>query len=347
MVQLSDLFSDPQYFPYRIEPSQNLMEFVAASRDELSSASFLDDRFATTERRRIGCQLAEAESHFGSAGFAQQSPVHYLFHTGFCCSTLLARCLDMPGVSLSLKEPVALESLGYAKRSHDPMFADPRRRRGVLEMLSYLYSRPNTRSEAVLIKPTHFINNLLPDILELTDARLVLLYGDLRNFLISVLKKGEEGRAYGRRLFYLSRMDDGLASQIDVDLAIQSNDLQIAAIAHLDQLSVFRKCLAAFGPRRVRSLKVDHFLADPAGTLSRLADYLGLDVADGVFGEIAGSRLFRENAKAPGSAYSPERRLEESRIIEERNFLALEIVETWCGTISDEPVRGGDLLHPI
>ena len=36
---------------------------------------------------------------------AEARPIHFIFHTGYCCSTLLCRALDVPGVSMALKEP--------------------------------------------------------------------------------------------------------------------------------------------------------------------------------------------------------------------------------------------------
>src|SRR4029079_6172288 len=116
---------------------------------------------------------------------------------------------------------------------------------------------------AVLIKPSNIVNNLIDDALAaLPDRKVVLLYSDLRSFLVSVLKKGEQGRGFVRRLCLSFSLDVAEARDVPARELLQMTDLQMAAAVWLMQMQLLERQLKR-RDARVRTLDAAVFLSDP------------------------------------------------------------------------------------
>jgi hypothetical protein len=95
-------------------------------------------------------------------------PLHFIFHTAFCCSTLLTRALDIPGVSMGIKEPGVLTHFAYDS-------ALGRQPPGAIAALSVtldLLSRPLSPGETQIIKPSTPGNHLMPQMLHASAQML-------------------------------------------------------------------------------------------------------------------------------------------------------------------------------
>ena len=92
--------------------------FLRMNRDGYTRSSFLDKRTITVDGTVYGAPLANLLDRFHEARPAPR-PINYIFHTAFCGSTLLSRCLDRSGVCLAYKEPFVLHQLCFVRRQ-DP-----------------------------------------------------------------------------------------------------------------------------------------------------------------------------------------------------------------------------------
>ncbi len=107
---------DPLWFPDRYDPGHDAVHFRRLTRDDHRAATFLTDEYLPADGPRMVVRRAEAIAAAPVAG-----PVHYIFHSAFCCSTLLARAFDAPGAAMGLKEPVVLNDLiGWKGRGATP-----------------------------------------------------------------------------------------------------------------------------------------------------------------------------------------------------------------------------------
>ena len=181
MSDAKTLAADPHWLPHRIDPVAGTMEFLRVERAALADTGFLADR--TGETRAL--PLAEVQRLSPATG-----PLHFIFHTAFCRSTLLVRALDIPGVSAGLSEPGIIASLVNAGQAGEPLIAP----------VTQLLARPWGEGEAVFVKPTNHANRLVPALMNAApQARAILMTNPLPSFLAAVIRKGMMGRRWGRQ----------------------------------------------------------------------------------------------------------------------------------------------------
>ncbi len=185
----ANVIGDPAWFPDNVDLNRGTFGFVQTGRDALSRQSFLDSRWDRSPLARVDIPIPIVAATLENL---HRPKLNFIWHTAFCCSTLIARCLDVAGQNLSLKEPQILIFLTEAKRAGHIASQD-----AAFKLLARHY-HPN---ESVLIKPTNAVNNLIPEAVHATDGRMLFLYSDCKSFLISIAKKGEMGRIFARKLF--------------------------------------------------------------------------------------------------------------------------------------------------
>ncbi len=258
---------DPLWLADRYDPGHDAVHFRYTPRDDHRAATFLTDEYLPTDAPRRVVRRADALAAGPVAG-----PVHYLFHSAFCCSTLLARAFDAPGAAMGLKEPVLLNDLvGWKGRggTHAEIAA-------VLDDGLTLLARPFGPGEAVVIKPSNVINGFASAMLTVRPAsRALLLHAPLRTYLGSIARKGMWGRLWARDLL-VKQIRDGTAwPGMTAEEFIGQTDLQAGAIGWLAQHALFTRLTARF-PDRVRTLDSAALMADPAAAMAALAALFGI-----------------------------------------------------------------------
>jgi hypothetical protein len=270
---------DPEWLAHRYVESKDAVQFVKLPRTGHACATFIIDEHLPPDLPRVEIGRREA-----MAAAPPPAPVHFIFHSAFCCSTLIARAFDCASVSTALKEPAIINDLvGWRRRG-----AAGRDVAEAFDSALTLLARPFGTGEAVIIKPSNIVNGLIPLLMALRpNAKAVLLHAPLPVFLTSVAKKGLDGRLWVRELLAGFRTD-GLLERLGFDdgQLFGQTDLQAAAVGWLAQQALFADVVAKFGPRVV-SLDSEALLDHPREAMDALAGLYGvagerLDVA-GVF----------------------------------------------------------------
>jgi hypothetical protein len=262
---------DPQWLAHRYDEAADAIRFLRCSREARAAAPFLtDEHLAGHPVAAMPRQTAAA-----AGGTAPVAPVGFIFHSAYCCSTLLANIFDLPGKAMALKEPQILNDMvGWRHRGADPAAVG-----AVLDTSLALLARPFAPGEAVIIKPSNVVNGLASAMLTLRpDAPAILLHAPLRAFITSIARKGMWGRLWVREL--LSRqLTDGM-----VDLGFEPRDyllhtdLQAAAVGWLAQQKLFAALIARW-PDRVRSLNSETLVAGPAQAVTAATKLFSVNVA--------------------------------------------------------------------
>lgn len=325
MTNPQSLAADPAWFPERLDWRRGIVRFAHMSRDVLAAEAFLDERAAPSAGARVDAPLDEVLAATPSG----RTP-RFIFHTAFCCSTLLARALDAPGFALTLKEPQITLDLASAMRV-DPRYRGEYGAR-VARTLFGLLARPHQGDEAIVVKPTN-VASILMRAAAAEGAPMILLYGGLRDFLISVLKKGEEGRAFFRKQYLSFAMDGAGLSGIEQRQAMGFTDLQIAALVWRHQIEAFAAMLAGPSPHAA-SLDYRRLLADPPSVLAASAHRLGLATPAELLDAAACGDIFSHNAKFSDRKFNAAQRDSEQLDVEARWKTELDLIENWTAPIT-------------
>ena len=232
---------------------------------------------------------------------ATPGPIHFLFHSAFCGSTMLVRAFDRQGVAMGLSEPPILNDVvGFRRRG-----AKPAAVARVADIATRLLARPFAPGEAAIVKPSSVINPLAELLLALRgEARAVFLFAPLETFLISVARKGLACRLWVRELADGYLTDNYLAALgITPHDVLRQTDLQVAATGWLAQHAHFTSLAAKLGPNRLRSLDANVLSADPAAALTATASHYGLALDPQAVSEIVAGPAFTRHSKS-GADYS-------------------------------------------
>ena len=333
---LHDVVMNPEWVPHTYDAEGTNLTFADVPREARSELTFLSDEdFAG----RFAKAAFPVPSVAAEVQAATRGPIHFIFHTSFCGSTLLARALDIPGASVALREPDVLINLANRlTRSDDGA------NRERLELVLKLLERPFAPDENVIVKPTNFANRLVEPLLAMRpDSRAVLLYSDVETFLRSLLKRGMFGRIFGRRMFAQVSNWSPLNLGYSAAELLQQTDVQIAALAWLKQIHHFDSIVRTF-PKRVFVCDAAKLLANPAQMIEQVQSLFGLRLIDSQVEEIASGPVFSKHSKFSDRDYDSIVRDEEHKAASETHAEELTMVVQWIEAVADQmgvPLRPG------
>lgn len=317
--------ADARWLAHRYDPANDAVQFIAVPRATHRNATFLTDEYLPAGTARLTLRRSDAVR-----AAPPPAPLHFIFHSAYCCSTLLARAADRPGWAMGLKEPVILNDIvGWRRRGGTgPDMAS------VLDDTLTLLARPFETGEAVVIKPSTVVNGLAAAMLTLRpQARAVLLYAPLRTYLGSIAKKGLDGRLWVRTLL-AGMLDDKL---VDFGFTIRDylgqTDLQVAAIGWLAHHRLFTQLVDRFGADRVRMLDSATLMADPKAAIAAIAQLYDRPLPVDAVDDIAGGPAFRTHSKS-GDAFTATDRIREHRDAAAVHGDEIEKVAQWSEAVA-------------
>ena len=280
---------DPDWLPHRYDPGHDAVHFLKLDREQAGRATFLIDKELPAGLPTV--VLGRAESMVPAPAPA---PLHLILHSGYCCSTLLARAFDRPGLATVLKEPTILNDLAGWRRRGDHAARVPAAAADMLRLLA----RPHAPGEAVIVKPSNVLNGMAAKLLDAHGAvNALLLHAPLPVYLGSILRKGMWGALWVREHLIGALQDDIMRLGFDRDAYLGQTDLQVAAMGWLAQQGVFQTLVRRFGPDRVRTIDSETLLARREEALTELAGLFGLGMSAQTAAEIAGGPVFARHSK--------------------------------------------------
>ncbi len=288
---IDSVIADGRWLAHRYDEAHDAVNFVHLSRDGHQRATFLTDSEIGDAPRLV---FTRAECLAAARALAPPAP-SFIFHSAYCCSTMLARAFDIPGVAMGVKEPQILNDV-VGLRLRD---GDPRQVAAALDAALWLLARPLASGEANVIKPSNLINSMIPAILAMQpDARALLLHAPLDAYLGSVARKEVMGRAWVRELMWkLIRLGQAERFGFTEEELYRHTDLQVAALGWLAQNALFADLASKHGDR-LRTVDSETLTQRPGESMAALGALFALDVdADAT----AAGPAFRQHSKDRGA----------------------------------------------
>ncbi len=330
---------DGTWLAHRYDPEGDAFHFMRLTRDDHRSATFLTDEYLPNGRpvTIIGRQAA-------IDALPPLHAPHFIFHSAFCCSTLLARAFDIPGVAMGLKEPPVFNDIvGWRHRGGGP----PARIAQVLDQATRLLDRPLGVGETNIVKPSNVSNGLARGIMTMNrGSRALLLHAPLGIYLRSIAKKEMTGRLWVRDLL-VKLLRDGL-----VDLGFSTEDymgqtdLQVAAVGWLAQQTLFARIASEFGPDRVRTLDSEALLAAPLEVMRALGSFFDLSLSDSQWQSVTEGPAFAQHSKHRAH-FDARARNAEYDAAAAAHLDELEKVEVWAHAVAEAAGVSPVLPNPI
>ena len=344
MPSPEELATRPEYFLTGLDLDRRECEFLRVDPAAYRSSAFLDHRLLSERRGPFHAPLdAVAKASTGPA-----APINYIFHTSFCCSTLVSRSLDMQGLSSGLREPSVLMQMANAKRLAGPEPGRGQAWHAALGNALALLAKCGAADEALIIKPTNAANNLAEDVLRMPrTGGILLLHSNLRYFLVSILKKGEPGRAFVRQLFAVMRADSERTRSLEPEALSRLTDLQIAAFAWYAQMDNYLRLLRQFPDKRIATLDCDVFLAEPLETLAKLCAFFGIAAGRDRLAQVVAGPVFSKSSKNSADDYDAAVREAEYRQVLDMNQEAVEAIIAWSAKLRPEGAIELPLLRQL
>lgn len=334
--------SDSSWFPENFDARAREIAFVRTDEKTLGSHPFLDHRWKRDGAPRVRIRTDQLHAMLAAK---TQEPLNVIWHTGFCCSTLLAKALNASAHTLSLCEPQVLVSVADARRADllPPNGSAP----SIPALLFDLLARPFGCGSTITVKPAPAANILLRDAITRPSTRHLLLYSDCREFLIAVAKLGEEGRKYVRRMFGLLLADGHRQFHWTPAKLLSLTDLEIASLVWHMQIAEFRAALVpAIGPSAA-TLNCDAFEKQPETVLAAIIAFLQLKPLEGATSGTMKRSIFEQNAKQPGEPYDFRMRRDEHEKVAKHLGGDLDHVLAWSYGLCPSAPRDKPLPNPL
>lgn len=279
MSILQEIEKSPYWLPNRIDQAGQRIQFVRYDEAILEQPGFLANKQWQAEQVISVDDLLRLRPQTGE--------VRFIFHTGFCRSTLLHSALTEPDNITGINEPEILNSLARL-RSPNPR---------VIEAVIRKLSHSREMGRAVLIKPSNFPNRLIPMITQARpDTPAVLMTNSLKEFLLAIVRKGYLGRQWGRQYYLEAANYAGNAAGFK-DHIPGMTDLQVAALGWLFMQSWFSSLLEGPSGQSLRLLRSEYLDKNRKKALLAANRHLGLQIANEQIAEIVKGGVFEQDAK--------------------------------------------------
>lgn len=316
---LKDLINSTNYLAYKFNFNTENVEFLPVQPGEIRQVSALKQEYIDPGRQLIPVPLSELVSLANSPNQSLlENPPRFIFHTAFCASTFLSRCLDVDGVSVGLREPQILLDAANAKRLQWQSKTTRLNYSHLPKLALMLLQKHAASSEKLVIKPINSVNNIIPELMQISGpGKSLMLFTDAKNFLLSTLRKGESGKHVIRAMFDLLRCDFQHLSNLSLSAMLHMTDLNIILTLWRLQIEQAENAVQQLASKKVMaSLYGEKLIHNPLEAIQAANQFLELGISPEQIERIVNSDFRHDDAKSKGERFSLQKRKERYQKLE-------------------------------
>jgi hypothetical protein len=308
--RMEEIFSSPTWYPAELDLVRNRMSFIRLSHEDYAKATFLDIRQL---REYETCKVNIDDLLLYSCRTpAKPAPIQYILHGAFCCSTLLARYLDLLPQRFALREPGILATIAGLSSPHvparkrlDKMYGAGAAARWeeIFALCRRLLGRSYGENDIVVIKVNDLCNAFGHELLECDpESKAVFLSTSLRTFLLSTLKTEKRREWVEQRVkrTILHPISFPLLAAIDVDAL---NAAERSAYLWLFNQMMCHDLLRRWSRERVLPLNGDMVAEDPSEALRSVTDFWGWPVEEDQMTRVMADPMATNYSKFKGESH--------------------------------------------
>lgn len=310
-------WSDPSWYPADLDIRGDRLAMLHIDRRVVEESTFMDTRIAADLRQSIAVDAAAVPG--GPAGIP---PVAWLFHTSFCCSTLLAKALHDHPQTVVYREPLVLRRLADARHEGRALGHWP-------VTCTNLLARPWTPGGRVIIKPTHASLNIAQALMNATpDSRALVLTSSLQDFLVSNIKKTAETQARIPALVEMALTAGEFHRRLPPQALSPPSLIAAAGLQWAAQRELLLDIAEQSGSNRVAVLDAEWLLADIDDAVNRAQAWWDL-VADPKRRGARLAEVAHRHAKLGTREYGPQARAHEVALVSRLHAPTLQAANDW------------------
>lgn len=323
---------DPRWFPADLDMAGRRIALLRIDERVVEQSTFMDNRLEADSSQAVVLDEAAVDAWQGAAA----APA-WLFHTSFCCSTLLARALSAPPEVMVYREPLLLRRLADARHEQRALL-------GWIERSVRLLSRPWIPDGRVLIKPTHAALNIAADLMRCTpESRSLVLTSSLDDFLESNVKKTPETQSRIPLLVERALRAGQWHARLPEAAFAPPSLIAAAGLQWAAQRELLASLARVLGSGRIRVFDASDLLADVPAMAWNAAEWLRLPINADMLHEHS-RQVATRHAKAEARAYDHVTRAAEAALIRSTFREELSRARAWLDT-HVLPVMSRDALE--
>ena len=307
---------------HRIDPLAGLTHYVSTDIARIQDSTFLDGRECFWDR----VQTRPIVNHAG-----RTQGMRFLFHMGFCGSTLLARLLGTEG-TLVMREPQCLTDIA-ATRTRILAGQAEQDLAGYTSFALNALGAVAPPEEALLIKPSNWANSLIePLVAACHDPAALYLTTEPRAFLRAAFRGGRDRLEFCIRLAVelaaaVPGANDRLRQATSTGPDPLDRAARIVTLLWAMQRELFARAMACANQPASCLMDYAELVEDPQAAAIRAAQLLGLPAPD--FASSRVQALLGRHSKDPQSAYDPARRSANDAELERHHAARFDTALEW------------------
>jgi hypothetical protein len=301
-----EIAASPRFYPteLKLEDHPPAISFVEVGQDTYRRSSFLDHRMHRESKQKT--VLCDARQLLDLYDRAPGGRAAFIFHVAFCCSTLLARYLELLPDAFVLKEPFIPTQLAELNRAPWPSKSGLTSGEAT-KLCVRLMARTFDQQDIAIVKLNDQCNAIAGALMASSDApRAVFLGVELRSFLLAGLKT-DQRRAWVRRRAELAAQDVAPSLLADIDPKTL-DDAQACAYLWLANGVLLQKLIAEVGRDRLLVVDGESVSDNPQHVVKEVAEWLGLSPSESDLRAAIGDQTAGRYSKDPSHEFSREHR---------------------------------------